>query len=85
MFGPCFVMQYFVSFLVLQSSCPRKRESPLLYFTFLFAYMGLLVFRVSSSWYRGLVCSGFVIVAFPSHTHLFHQRVIVVITTKFLN
>ena len=49
MFGPCFVMQYFVSFLVLQSSRRgRGRESCLLYFTFLFAYMWLLVFRVSS-------------------------------------
>ena len=34
MYGTCFVMQYLVSFLVLQSSC-RERESWLLYFVFL--------------------------------------------------
>ena len=52
----CFVMQYIVFFLVLQSSC-WGREGRLLYFNHLLAVVWLLVFCVSSSWCRGLVCS----------------------------
>ena len=63
--GPCFVMQYLVSFLVLQSSRGR-REDWLLYFDIVFWMLSC----VSSSWCRGLVNSVW-IVAFPGLTHLF--------------
>ena len=43
MFDPCFVMQYVVSFLVMQSSC-RGRESWLLYFNRLLAAHVLCLF-----------------------------------------
>ena len=43
MFVPCFVMQYFVSFLVLQLSC-WVRESWLLYFYRLLGVLWLLLF-----------------------------------------
>ena len=85
MFGPCFVMQYFVSFLVLQSYRRGRERERELFALLHFSFCLHVAVSVSClfSWYRGLVCSEFVIVAFPSHTHLFHQRVIVVITTKF--
>ena len=63
MFSPCFVVLYFVSFLVLQSSC-WGRESRLLYFSGLLGVMWLLSFTVM---WVGLQC---VIVTFPGHTHL---------------
>ena len=54
-FSPCFVLQYLVYFLVLQSSSEEERagcfnSNCLLYI------MWLLVFCVSSSRCRGLVC-----------------------------
>ena len=55
------------SFLVLESS-RRGRESWLLYFNCVITGMWLIMFCASFSWCHGLVC---VIVAFPSHTHLF--------------
>ena len=48
--GACFVMQYFVSFLVLQSSC-WGREGWLLNFCGLLNVMFLLSFFASSSMY----------------------------------
>ena len=72
--GPCFVVRYFVSFLVLQSS-RWERESWLLYFYCFLDAMWLLLFFASSSWYCGLVCS--VIVAFPGHTHLLLENIMV--------
>ena len=54
-FGPCFVMQYLVSYLVFQSS-PRGRECWLLYFNCVLAVVRLLVFCVSSLFCPGLVC-----------------------------
>ena len=56
MLGPCFVMQCLVSFLVLQSSC-QEREGWLLYFYCLLDVIRLLLFFVSSSQCRRLVCS----------------------------
>ena len=47
--SPSFVMQYLVSFLCLQSS-RRGREIWLLYFSFMFAVMRLLMFCDSSLW-----------------------------------
>ena len=51
-FGPCFVVQYLVSFLILQSQ--RELVALLL---LPFDAMLLLVFCVSSSRCSGLVCS----------------------------
>ena len=55
--GPCFVMHYLVSFLVLQSFW-QGRESWLLYFNCLPGFLWLLVFWCSSSWCVGwpVVC-----------------------------
>ena len=54
-FGPCFVVQYLVSFLVLQSShWGRERDGC---FKIAFNVLGLLVLCVSSSRCNGLVCS----------------------------
>ena len=56
--GPCFAMQYVVSFLVVQSSFAiillGKRESCLLYFCGILNVMFLLSFFASSSRYCGL-------------------------------
>ena len=49
MLVPCFVLQYFVSFLVLQSSC-RGRENWLLYFCCVLNVMSLLSFFGASPW-----------------------------------
>ena len=66
-FGPCFLMQYLTSFLVLQLS-RWGRESWLLYFNCHFDAMWLFVFCVSLTvLWVGLQC---VIGAFPGHTHL---------------
>ena len=68
MLGLCFVLQCFVSFLVLRSSSWGK-ESWLLYFYFVLNAMPLLSFFYSSS-----RCYGYMIVTFPGHTHLlFHS------------
>ena len=56
MYGLCFVMQYLVSFLALQSSC-QGRESWLFYFNYLPDVLKVLVFNGSSSWCHVLVCS----------------------------
>ena len=54
-FGSCFEMQYFVFFLILQSShCGR--ENRLLDINFVLAAMWLLVFCESTVWCHGLVC-----------------------------
>ena len=50
------IVQYLVSFLILQSS-RWGRECLLLYFNYLHNVTWLLVFYVSYSWYHGLVCS----------------------------
>ena len=53
-FGPCFVVQYLVPFLVLQSSrWDRERWLPKTAFNII----GLLVLCVFSSRCNGLVCS----------------------------
>ena len=71
MFGPCFIMQYFVSFPVLQLSHYGK-VTWLLYFSCVLG-MWLLVFHfVRVSW----VCQQLVIVAFPGHTHLRSDRLL---------
>ena len=58
-FGPYFVVEYFVSFLVLQS--PRRgRESRLLYFKCVLAVVRQLVPCVSSSRCHGLVCNCYI-------------------------
>ena len=53
-FGPWFVVQYLVSFLVLQLSRWEERDGCL---KIAFKVMGLLVLCVSSSRSNGLVCS----------------------------
>ena len=53
---PCFVLQYFVSFLVLQSSRWGGGETELLYFCCVLTVMLLLSLFDSSSWCHGLVC-----------------------------
>ena len=56
-FGPCFVVQYLVSFLVLKSSRwgrERERNGCL---KIAFNVIGLLVLCVSSSRCNGLVCT----------------------------
>ena len=61
---PCFVMQYFVSFLVLQSShCGREIILFALFYCLL-CVMWMLSFIAFSV---GLQC---VIVSFPDHTHV---------------
>ena len=69
MFGPCFVLLYLVSFLVLQSYL-YGRERWLLYFNCL---PGALysVFFVMVPWV-GLQC---VIMEFPDHTHLLFLKI----------
>ena len=54
----CIVLQYFVSFLVLQSSRLGK-ESWLLYFCCVLYVMSLLSFFDSSSRCHGLVCRNY--------------------------
>ena len=54
--GPCFVLQYFVSFLVLQSSC-WGLENWLLYFCCVLNVMSQLSFFDSSSRRHDLVWS----------------------------
>ena len=54
-FGSCFVLQYFVSFLVLQSSC-LGREIWLLDFCCALNVMSLLSFFDSSPRCHGLIC-----------------------------
>ena len=56
MLGPCFVLQYFVSFLVLQSS-RWGRESYLLYFCCVLIVMSLLSLFDSSSQRQWMVGS----------------------------
>ena len=56
MLGLCFVLQYFVPFLVLKSS-GWGRESWVLYFCCVLNAMFLLSFFGPSSRCRGLVCS----------------------------
>ena len=56
MLGLCFVLKYFVSFLVLQSSRWVK-ERWLLYFCCALNVMSLILFIDSSSRYHCLVCS----------------------------
>ena len=53
--GPCIVMQYFVSLLVLQLS-RGGRERCLIYFYGLLDVMWLLLLFATSSWCRGSVC-----------------------------
>ena len=55
MFGPCFVMQCFMSILVLKSSY-RGIDSWLFYCNCIFAVRWMLGFCVSSSGCLGLVC-----------------------------
>ena len=62
MFSSCFVMQYLMSYLVLQSS-HRGRDSWLLYFNCVAVSVVCLFPTVPLV---GLQC---VIVAFPGHTH----------------
>ena len=62
MFGPCFALQYFVSLLVLKSSC-CGRETWLLYFCLGTVIVMWLFLTVP---WRGLQC---VIVVFPGRTH----------------
>ena len=61
--GTCFVVSFFVSFLVLLSS-PWRKESWLLYFYSLSDGMWLLSFFISFSWCPGLVSTA------RGHTHL---------------
>ena len=63
MLGHCFVMQYLVSFLVLQSS-RRGRESSLLYFRHV-----VVSVRVSSLQCLWVVLQCVIVVS-PGHTHL---------------
>ena len=79
-FGPCFVIQYLVSFLVFQSSyC--ERESWLLYFNSIPAVLWLLVrlyvimFCVSSSQCHGLIDLQCMIVVFPGQAHFFRKMI----------
>ena len=64
-FGPCFVVQYLVAFLVLQSS-RWGRERWLLKNAF--NVMGLFVLYVSSSLCNGLVCSVWLVISWPYST-----------------
>ena len=69
MFGPCIVVQYFVSFLVLQSS-RWEREGWLHNFKFssgCYVAVIVLCLFLTVPWVS-LWC---VIIAFPCHTHLF--------------
>ena len=52
-FGPCLVMQYSVSFLVLHLAEEERAGC----YTFLLDIMWLFVFCFSSLWGRRLVCS----------------------------
>ena len=78
-FCPCFVMQYFVSFLVLQSSW-RGKERWLLYFYFLPGVSWLLVFCGSFSrchgWYAvcycGIACIPYSLIFFCVIYHIFN-------------
>ena len=63
MFGSCFVMQYYVSFLILQSSC-RGRESLLLY---LYCLIVGVIWPFLIVLWVDLQC---VVVVFSDHTHL---------------
>ena len=69
MLGPCIVMQYFVSLLVLLLSC-GGRERWLIYFYGLLDVMWLLLLFDTSSWCRGSVC----IVTLPVQTHCFNEH-----------
>ena len=64
-FGPCFVMHYFVPFLALQ----------LLYFFVLLISCGSYCFFPLSHRTAGLDYAQRVIVAFPGHTHFFRSFV----------
>ena len=65
-FGTCFVMQYLVFFLVLQSSC-WGRESWLLYFIAFKCHVTVIVLCLFLT--VPLVCLQFLTVAFPRHTY----------------
>ena len=68
MFGPCFIMHYLVSFLVLQSSRCGREPAGCLTYLFLCCHLsvGVLCIFPTVPWVS-LQCAT---VAFPGHSHL---------------